>query len=951
VIILRSHILGFGKLRDRLLDYQKGLNLVFASNEGGKSTLQRFLIAALYGQLRSDLKVQRRLDPWVEQYKPWHAAEYGGILWCRLADGREVEIHRTFGKEETRIEIRTSSGEDITRQYEQQRNGEVLFARSHFGMAKEIFESVGVIRENRVAEIHGYETIRDRIANLAQAGDEELSIRQSLARIQEKLDSVGSERAPTKPYKQALELVENLQNEKKAVEERRTQFQHWVEDRNRIAAETLGLEQELARIQAALLRARRQEMAARIHSLEEIQADLCSLGAEIESLGARADFPADRLDEVNRLVGARDSMAKHLGEIGAEKEAAIAQRSLAESQRKELAAYAPFATGTDAEKITEWFVSYLSLSLQKDGLQKTRNRLGEEAGFVEKRLSELSPAFMDPQNDWERVAREAAEDEQLATQNGTALMGKILVEKSTQADAKRTTRNRKVLARILVGLSVLVPALRYATGFNRYAPWVDIGLAAVLMVSAVLLFVAASKSGGTMRNAAEILRTFELELDRVQEEGGKKRKSFSEAMRNSGFQKVDDFLAAAKRAEQDRHKLADLEARSAEIDNQRERLQVQSDELYQLLKGGLSKAGLSCSPGSLKFQIDLLRANLRRFRELDASYAACVQNADSLESAHAELAHEHGLTCSRIEALLDGARVENPEQFREECAKRQKLLDLVEKQSSRAREFSRLAENLTLAEWQDRLQRLMEQKAPQCAEQQPMADSRSGELEPFLPYLPTIAEAEEQEKRIGSRLAGAREEHARALERVKQAFENFRSPCDIEEDLAIAERNLGELGKNRRALEIALETVEKLSRQQQEVLAPQLNAAVEQRFLRLCTGRYEEVKIDPDFQVWVREMDSGELRLAEHLSRGTQDQLYFSIRFGIMDLVSNAEEPCPGFLDEPFAAYDRARLLKAFDVLAEEALRRQVILFTCREDLFDLALKHGANVIRLAADS
>ena len=135
--------------------------------------MQRFLVALLYGQLRSDLKVQRRLDPWVEQYKPWCAQEYGGILWCRLADGREVEIHRSFGKDETRIEIRASSGEDITRQYEQQRNGEVLFARTHFGMPKELFESVGMIRENRVAEIHGYETIRDRIANLAQSGDEE----------------------------------------------------------------------------------------------------------------------------------------------------------------------------------------------------------------------------------------------------------------------------------------------------------------------------------------------------------------------------------------------------------------------------------------------------------------------------------------------------------------------------------------------------------------------------------------------------------------------------------------------------------------------------------------------------------------------------------------------------------------------------------------------------------
>jgi uncharacterized protein YhaN len=57
--------------------------------------------------------------------------------------------------------------------------------------------------------------------------------------------------------------------------------------------------------------------------------------------------------------------------------------------------------------------------------------------------------------------------------------------------------------------------------------------------------------------------------------------------------------------------------------------------------------------------------------------------------------------------------------------------------------------------------------------------------------------------------------------------------------------------------------------------------------------------------------------LAEHLSRGTQDQLYFSMRFGILDLVSNEEEPCPSLLDEPFAAYDKTRFGKVFEVLAE----------------------------------
>jgi uncharacterized protein YhaN len=947
VILLRSHIIGFGKLRDRILDFRNGLNLVFAANEGGKSTLQRFLIASLYGQLRSDLKVQRRLDPWVEQYKPWHATEYGGILWCRLADGREVEVHRSFGKEETRIEIRTASGEDITRQYEQQRNGEVLFARSHFGMPKELFESVGVIRENRVAEIHGYETIRDRIANLAQSGDEELSIRLSLAKIQEKLDSVGSDRASTRPYKQAQDLVQNLRDEGKALEERRLQFQNWVEDRNRVAGEIAKLEQELRRNQAALLRARSQEMAGRIRLLEEIQSDLGNLRAEMESLGGRADFPSSRLAELNQFVGARDSIAKHLGETRAEKEAALAQLSAAESQRQELVAYAPLAAGSDAEKITEWFVSFLSLSLQKDGLQRTRNRLAEEIKAFERRLAELSPAFANPENDWQRMAGEAAEEEQTASQRIAVQMGRIAAERSTLSAAVRTTMNRRILAALFLVFAAALPTLRFFAESIDYPYWVDFVVSAGFAVAAVVAFLAALKTVKAAANRKEVVGILEAELENIQEAGGKKRKLVNEAMKNSGFQKIDDFLAAARRSEQDRQKLSDLHARSADAEQQSERLQAQSEELYQMLKDGLGKAGLSCSPGNLKFQIDVFRANLRRFRELDAGYAACAERADSLKSRDAELANEYSLKCARIQSLLDEAQVKDPEQFRDECIKSQKMLELLEKEASRTREYSRLTENLTLEQWKDQLQQLMEKKDPLGADDLSGAETGCDPSGPYLPYLPTIADMEEQEKQIGSRLAGAREEYAGAVERVKQAFNNFRPASEIEEDLAIAERTLSELEKNRSALEIALETMDKLSRQQQEVLAPQLNAAVEQRFLRLCAGRYEEVKIDPDFQVWVREIDSGELRLAEHLSRGTQDQLYFSMRFGIMDLVSNAEEPCPGFLDEPFAAYDQTRLRKAFEVLADESASRQILLFTCREDLLELGKSHSANIIRL----
>ena len=382
---------------------------------------------------------------------------------------------------------------------------------------------------------------------------------------------------------------------------------------------------------------------------------------------------------------------------------------------------------------------------------------------------------------------------------------------------------------------------------------------------------------------------------------------------------------------------------------QRQRLEEQSSELYQLLKDGLARVGLSCSPGSLKFQIDALRANLRRFRELDAGYGNSVQKADSLKSREAELTDEYDLKCARLQWLLDEAHVGTPEIFREECARKQRLLDLLEKETSRKREFQRLAGTVTLPQWREQLEALLNEQDAPCAGETSAdltADNGSGHAL-FLPYRPTAVEAEEKEKQFSARLSKAREDYARAVERIAQAFQSCRSSSEIEEDLALAEQNFRELDANRVALGVALETIEKLSRQQQEVLAPQLNAAVEQRFLRLCRRRYEEVKIDPDFQVWLREMNSGELRLTENLSRGTQDQLYFSMRFGILDLVSNEAEPCPSLLDEPFAAYDRVRMGEAFEVLDAEAARRQLILFTCREDLLDLAGRHGAHIIRL----
>jgi len=950
MILLRCHVLGFGKLVDRSFLFQDGLNVVYAPNEGGKSTLQRFLIASLYGQLRPDLRTQRRLEPWVDDFRPWSPAEYGGVLWCGLACGRELEVRRAFGKDEARIEIRTSTGEEVTLSYEQQRNGEVLFARSHLGLSKDVFESVAVIRENRAAELSGRDTLRDRIANLAQSGDEEQSVPRSLGILEAALESIGSERAPTKPYKRTLDQIEALRAEKKGLESRRLEFENWLEERNRLAAEVQRLELQLQQARSMLMTARWREAAEKVRTLEELAAEVRSLQAEIESSDGRADFPAHELDTLNQLVGARESIDRRGAELSLERQAAASRLQHAEADRSALAPYAALAESIETEKITEWFVKYMGAAFHRDEALRSLDSVREDILALEENLGRLGPALSDPSADWERRAREAAEKERAGSEQ-IALAAQQLADLKERLAGfeRRAVRWRTAAIAALLCSAGAVAAWR-VLGPERLWTMPTLGAAAAFAAAAVVAYVLSLKCRAGAMPLRLQTKKLESERDHWRDEAVKSSREIRQAVESSGFKLVEEFLDAAKEGAQWRQELQRLRNRVKELEQQHEKSAAESGDFYGRLQDALSRVGLQCSPGTIKSKVDILRANLRRFREMDEVYRGCLRQVEDLEARSGDLSREAEENAAHSRAILDRGRVDSADDFREGCRKRQRLLELTEKEALRRREFERLCGKLTLDEWREQLRELghwKERARDLGAAEAPSGAEAPAPEAPLLPYQPGVAEAEAEEKRIAGQIARTREEHARTAERVRQAFLNFRTVSEIDEDLGEAERSLEALAVNSEALQLALETLKTLAREQQEVLAPQLNEAVEQRFLRLCAGRYREVKIDPDFQVWVREGTNQELRAAEVLSRGTQDQLYFSLRFGILDLLADSSEPCPVLLDEPFAAYDRSRLGEAFEILKDEARRRQLIIFTCREDLRDLGHGRGANIVSI----
>ena len=64
---------------------------------------------------------------------------------------------------------------------------------------------------------------------------------------------------------------------------------------------------------------------------------------------------------------------------------------------------------------------------------------------------------------------------------------------------------------------------------------------------------------------------------------------------------------------------------------------------------------------------------------------------------------------------------------------------------------------------------------------------------------------------------------------------------------------------------------------------------------------------------------------AERLSRGTLEQIYFSVRMAAAEILQ--EEPMPLILDETFAFYDEKRLKSALKWLRGQ--NRQVIILSC----------------------
>ena len=105
---------------------------------------------------------------------------------------------------------------------------------------------------------------------------------------------------------------------------------------------------------------------------------------------------------------------------------------------------------------------------------------------------------------------------------------------------------------------------------------------------------------------------------------------------------------------------------------------------------------------------------------------------------------------------------------------------------------------------------------------------------------------------------------------------------------------------------------------------------------RISNGKYKNARFDSDNGLIV-EREDGEYIDCNHLSIGTIDQLYLSLRLSALNEIS--EEKMPIILDEAFAFYDNERLENILKFINENYKENQVIIFTCSNREKDILSK------------
>ena len=975
--IERIEIDGFGRFHEARWPLEPGLTVLVGANEAGKTTLLNALRALLFG-----FEATRDGRTW---YPPLGGGRRGGRLVLQTAAGERWTVER-HGE-------RGGGGALAVRAPNGNQGGQETLDRLLHGADKDLFTNIFAfgLGELQTFSSLSADGVRGRIygAGAGLGGTSAIDLER---RIRQQLDGSFLPRGSQRPLNQLLARIEELRSQ--VADLARQPEEHAAAHRERqelqeradaLRAEARATREGLIRLThlrdagpiAAQLSALIADLAAGDATLDDLAEDAvpvldrrCAALAEAEAVLATMDEQLTSGSHEREAIGLDRVVLQAADEIAAVSEARARRESVA-ARRRDLQAAVQRQEATLAEQLARaggWEEPRLvALDDSIPSIEATREH--------EARLTEARARRTDAEQRRRAVRDELTSLEQHSPVETAEPDASLEVRAAAFRELDGLRATEPPLAGIPVGAvvaAVLAIAMGSVVGAVLDAPVPGLLLGAAAAV-AVIVLAGRSRDGdagstdarratllaglGLPEEArpAEIAAAWEelvarrarhalaaegrarlgarrAELERRDRdhasatealagaeagwEGWLAERGLPEGVSPDAARHLLAAASQARRAAEDRdHQRRELAALDAEDGAYRER----ADRLCVTV--GLSVPGDEATRDArvvgMVERLDRARAEVHRAAELDARIRQLQERRlpalAAVEERRAALA-----------AHLDAAACPDPDALRRRAAA------AAERHRLRGEIREHRARLVGIAGGADQIDALV---AEAGATDPAALEAREIEARETLERLET------DEREATSRI-GALDAEIRRLEAAEELGARRQELVALEGRAATLAR---EWAVRALALRLLEETRSRYERERQ----PDVIRAAEDHFERITGGRYERIVAPPGESSVRVETDGGESRVTDELSRGTSEQLYLALRFGLIEEFARHGEPLPVVMDDILVNFDANRAARAASAIRDLASRHQVLYFTCHRWTAELLDPGGERTVAL----
>ena len=246
--INKLQINSFGNIENKEIELSNNINIIKGKNESGKSTLLKFIVDMLYGISKN--KRGKEFSDY-DRYKPWSGEEFSGKILYELDDNSKYEVFRDFNKKNPKIY--NEAAEDISKEFTIDKTYGNQFFYEQTNVDEQTFLNTFASCQTEVKlEKQEQNTLVQKLANLAGTGDDNVSYKKAMEKINKKqVEEIGTIRTTGRPINIVKDEKYKLQDEIGELEEFKDKKYEIEEEKNNIEDKILQNEKRLEALKEA----------------------------------------------------------------------------------------------------------------------------------------------------------------------------------------------------------------------------------------------------------------------------------------------------------------------------------------------------------------------------------------------------------------------------------------------------------------------------------------------------------------------------------------------------------------------------------------------------------------------------------------------------------------------------------------------------------------------------